>query len=213
MTGEVSLFEANVELGNEAQLWDEFTPVLYRLKLGLSCTIGGRVIGDTTEATFGLREFAVQGTQFTLNGRPVFLRGNVDCAVYPKTGYAPMDVESWRRVWRTHKEFGFNSVRFHSWCPPEAAFVAADEAGMLLAPEVGEWSDVTTREQEDFFRRESAAILRQFGNHPSFVMMGLGVEKGGSTEIFTRLITKWQEDRRRMYGIKTSSLSNPPEID
>ena len=30
-------------------------------------------------------------------------------------------------------------VRFHSHCPPEAAFFAADEMGILMQPELSHW--------------------------------------------------------------------------
>jgi hypothetical protein len=45
-------------------------------------------------------------------------------------------------------------------------------------------------------------------------MMGLGNEKGGKQEIFTRLVTEWQKDRRRVYSIKAAPTApNPPEVD
>lgn len=216
IAGAKSVVEMQFPLGADARTWDEFSPALYRLKLKLTGNLGDRSLSDTREVVFGLREIATRGTQFTLNGHPIFLRGNVDCAVFPKTGYAPMDVAAWRKVWRTHKAFGFNAVRFHSWCPPEAAFAAADEVGILLAPEVSEWSWVTTPKQEDFFRRESAAMFRQFGNHPSFALMGLGNELGGDTKIFERLLTEWKKDPRRVYSLKAhraDSPTNPPAVD
>ena len=57
VTGEESLVEAEFRLGDEAQLWEEFSPALYRLTLRLSCTIGDRGADDTAEVSFGLREF------------------------------------------------------------------------------------------------------------------------------------------------------------
>ena len=202
-------FETELALGPDAPLWEEFTPVLHRLR----ATLAQGDFRDTREVAFGLREFSVAGTQFVINGRPVFLRGNTDCAVFARTGYAPMDFESWRQIWRIYKEWGFNHARFHSWCPPEAAFAAADETGIYLAPEVSEWSWVRLPEQEAFFRRESAAMLRRFGNHPSFVMMALGNEIGGDKAIFSRLLAEWKQDSRRVYSIKANSRANPPEID
>ncbi len=202
-------FTAELALGADAPLWDEFTPALHRL----TATLSGGEFGEVREVAFGLREFAVAGTQFALNGRPIYLRGNTDCAVFAQTGYAPMDVAAWRHIWGIYKEWGFNQARFHSWCPPEAAFVAADAIGIYLAPEVSEWSSVRSPEQEAFFQRESAAMLRRFGNHPSFVMMALGNEMGGDQTIFSRLLAEWKKDPRRVYSIKANSRANPPEID
>ena len=61
-----------------------------------------------------------------MNGRPVFLRGTLECSVFPLTGYPPTDVPAWQRIYRIMKSYGLNFIRFHSWCPPEAAFAAAD---------------------------------------------------------------------------------------
>ena len=82
-----------------------------------------------------MRSFAAQGTQFTLNGRPIFLRGTLECAIFPLTGYPPTDVAEWRRIYRIMKSYGLNFIRFHSWCPPEAAFAAADIEGMIIQAE------------------------------------------------------------------------------
>ena len=84
---------------------------------------------------FGLREFAAKGTQFTLNGRPIFLRGTLECSVWPLTGYPPTDVPAWQRIYKIMKSYGLNHIRFHSWCPPEAAFAAADLEGILIQVE------------------------------------------------------------------------------
>lgn len=197
-------------MGSDIQLWDEFTPHLYRMEVALNTAQGS----SQTALTFGLRDFQVKGTQFSINGVKTFLRGNTDCAVMPKTGYAPMDVESWRKVWQTYKDFGLNMARFHSWCPPEAAFVAANEVGIYLAPEACEWAYVRKESQWDFLRAEARRILETYGHHPSFVMMALGNEFAGNQEFFTDLIEEWKAfDSNRAYTIKANSPSNPDNID
>ena len=205
----LSRIEVEYAMGEDARLWDEFDPCLYRLRLTLS---SGESF-DSRELVFGLRDITVQGKLFAVNGVKTFLRGNTDCAVMPQTGYAPMDVESWRKVWRTYKAFGLNLARFHSWCPPEAAFVAADEIGIYLAPEVSEWSQVTAEDQFDFYRRESLRMFQAYGHHPSFVMMALGNEKGGDKAFFAALVELWKStDDTRLYSIKSNAV-NPPNVD
>jgi hypothetical protein len=199
-------------MGGPVRRWDEFSPNRYQLHVDLECTVGS----SSSRIDFGIRDFAVDGRQFTIHGQKTFLRGNTDCALMPKTGYAPMDVESWRKVWRTYKDFGLNTARFHSWCPPEAAFVAADEIGIYLAPEVGEWTHVGPRKKElqQFLREESLRILETYGHHPSFVMMGLGNEFGGQKDFFAELIETWKAaDPSRVYTIKANSPANPPNVD
>jgi len=192
-------------MGEDVRLWDEFRPALYRMRVVLEVTAGGRNLRDETEVTFGMRRFGVSGTRFEINGRPVYLRGNLECCIFPRTGWPTMDVEAWRRIMRIAKSYGLNHLRFHSWCPPEACFRAADEVGLYLQPEVCEWTHVRTAEQHAFFRRESERILRAYGNHPSFVMMALGNEGYCTPEIMRDLLARWKEDPRRVYTGKCNS--------
>ncbi len=124
--------EVELPLGEQAKLWDEFHPNLYELKVKLTPSAGS---ADTRGVRFGLRDFGVNGRQFTLNGRPICLRGEVESAIFPLTGYPFMDTDAWRRVMKVLKAHGMNHLRFHSWTPPEAAFVAADEEGIIFQVE------------------------------------------------------------------------------
>jgi len=136
--------------------------------------------GDPKTVRFGLRCFGDDGTgRLALNGRRVFLRGETNCAVFPETGHPPMGVEAWLEILETYRAYGVNLVRFHSWCPPEAAFEAADRLGMLMQPELSQWNPRDALESDAawrYYRRELVQILRAYANHPSFVMLTLGNE-------------------------------------
>ena len=119
------------EMGHEIETWDEFNPRLYTRTV--------KYQGVKIPVTFGMREISIKGRQFYMNGRPVWLRGTVENCCFPETGYPPTDVESWLRIFRKCKEYGLNHMRFHSYCPPEAAFVAADQVGFYLQPEGPSW--------------------------------------------------------------------------
>ena len=129
---------------------------------------------------FGIRRFGDDGTgRLALNGRRVFLRGETNCAVFPETGHPPMTVEAWTEILETYRAYGVNLMRFHSWCPPEAAFEAADRLGMLMQPELSHWNPRDALETDaawEYYRRELLQILRVYANHPSFVMLTLGNE-------------------------------------
>ena len=127
--------ELTIKPSDAAKLWSEFSPELYRAEVELR-TAGEATCGDSHATTFGFREIRRQDRKLLINGRPTFIRGNLDCVHFPLTGYPPCDVESWRRVFRIYKQYGLNQVRFHSWCPPEAAFRAADELGIYIQAEV-----------------------------------------------------------------------------
>ena len=114
-------------------LWNEFTPELYTLEAAL--TVEGETYMEKT--FFGFRKVEQGKHHIRLNGRNIHLRGVLDCAVFPRTGYPATDVASWAKIFRTVKEYGMNHVRFHSWCPPEAAFFAADSLGLSDFPGQG----------------------------------------------------------------------------
>ncbi len=186
-------------LGQEMLTWDEFAPAFYQLVATLEYESGS----TDYNTVFGMREFKVNGTQFEVNGRKTFLRGTLECAVFPLTGYPPTDIDSWKKIMQTIKDFGLNHMRFHSWCPPEAAFKAADEIGIYLQVECGAWASIGNGEPIDnFIMAESKRIVMEYGNHPSFCMMAYGNEPGGSDQgiFLTKFLKYWKErDPRRVY--------------
>jgi hypothetical protein len=188
--------QAEVEVDmSDAKLWDEFSPNLSELTVKLG--------DDARSVRFGMREFAAKGTQFTLNGRPVFLRGTLECSVWPLTGYPPTDVPAWQRIYRIMKAHGLNHIRFHSWCPPEAAFAAADIEGIMIQAE-GPQANVpagSDRARDAFIEGEFKRIVDTYGNHPSFCTMTLGNEYGGKDELLTRWVDMLiQRDPRHLYS-------------
>ncbi len=171
-------FEAEFPLGNQSELWDEFNPSLYCLTAALAGA------GDSCSATFGLREISTQGNQLLLNGHKLFIRGTLECCIFPLTGHPPTDVDSWKRVIRVAKAHGLNLIRFHSYCPPQAAFIAADQLGFYYQVETC-WANQSTtlgdgKPVDQWVYDETARILRAYGNHPSFLLMPYGNEPGGS---------------------------------
>ena len=130
------------------------------------------------------KDFHIEGAHFYANGHRIFLRGKHDAAVWPLTGHVEMGVEGWMKYLGTCKEYGINHVRFHSWCPPEAAFVAADSLGIYLQPELPFWGSFDKKDERliAFLHQEGVNILREYGHHPSFRMMALGNELWGDID-------------------------------
>ena len=162
---------------------------------------------DSRTVSFGVRDFAALNGHLTLNGRRVFLRGETNCAVFPETGYIPTDADTWRSILEKYRSYGVNCVRFHSHCPPEAAFVAADEAGMLMQPELSHWDPVhafASAESRRYYASEAKQILRHLANHPSFVMLSFGNELHYDEEagIFVSGLLRElrEEDPTRLYA-------------
>ena len=166
-------------------------------------------------ASFGLREIGASGTQFVINGRKAFFRGTLECAVFPMTGHPPTDVASWRRIIGIAKDHGLNLFRFHSWCPPEAAFQAADELGFYFHVECALWANTSTalgqgKPIDRWLYEEADRILAAYGNHPSFVLMAYGNEPAGEDKTYLNAwVNHYRErDGRRLY----TSAAGWPEI-
>lgn len=174
--------------------WDEFSPTLHDLRVAVN--------GEMQAVKFGIRKLETQGRKLLINGREVFLRGKHDGMLFPMTGYAPTNVESWLKVLRTAKDFGINHYRFHTCCPPDAAFTAADMLGIYMQPELPFWGTVADKpdDEQRYLIEEGSRILKEFGNHPSFVMMSLGNELWGSKDVLNGILARYKsEDDRHLY--------------
>ena len=141
------------------------------------------------------RDFRIEGAHFYADGHPVFLRGKHDAAVWPLTGHVDMTVEGWMKYLGICSAYGINHVRFHSWCPPEAAFVAADSLGIYLQPELPFWGSFDDKDETlmTFLHQEGENILREYGHHPSFRMMALGNELWGSIDKMKEFVDDFRE--------------------
>ncbi len=195
-------FAVKIPMGDTARVWNEFNPALYMLTAVLD---GGK---HSKSVTFGLRDISAAGSQLLLNGQKLFLRGTLECAIFPATGHPPTDVDSWKRVIGAAKAHGLNLFRFHSWCPPEAAFAAADEMGFYLHVEAASWANQSTslgdgKPVDRWVYAETDCILREYGNHPSFLFMLYGNEPGGAKS--GAYLARWVDhckalDSRRLYS-------------
>jgi hypothetical protein len=199
------LIELDYPIGEDALLWSEFSPALYELELILQDRDGN--ILDSKREEFGMREFSANGSRFEVNGQPIFLRGTLECCIFPLTGYAPMDEAGWEYVMQRCRQHGLNHLRFHSWCPPEAAFQVADRMGIYLQVECGSWANQGSTigdggPLDGYIIEEADRILDFYGNHPSFCMMAYGNEPAGQ-EMNTYLLSlmdSWRaKDKRRVY--------------
>ena len=186
-----NVMQVTVPIPEKVDLWDEFHPNLYRMAISVG--------DDYYETTFGMREVSVEGRQIILNRRPIFLRGTVENCCFPETGYPPTDEESWLRIFRKCKEYGLNHMRFHSYCPPEAAFVAADKLGFYLQPEGPSWPNhgvklLSGQIIDQYLLLESKRIIDAYGHHPSFIMMAAGNEPAGN---WVEYCNNWVKEMKR----------------
>ena len=190
--------------------WSEFTPVLQHLTVKLS----GASADDRRDVTFGLREIKADGKRILLNGELFSFRATHDGGGFPLTGYPATDVATWKRIVSICKTWGLNGIRFHSWCPPEAAFTAGDELGFYFQPECGMWNSFDTDgKMLAVLNDETARLLKAFGNHPSLVMLNATNEPAGHyAEQLPTWDKKWHDaDQRRLYSDGTGRFAPPPK--
>ena len=180
------------------KLWNEFTPNLYHLTVS-----DGK---QQKTVTFGMRSFKAQGNRLLINGKPTFLRGTLECCIFPLTGTPPTDERGWMKVFTTAREYGLNHLRFHSWCPPEAAFRVADKMGFYCQVELPNWSLKVNQDSATakFLYQEFNNIIRNYGNHPSLCIISCGNELQPDFKFLNELTHYMKtQDPRHLYVTST----------
>lgn len=178
--------ECDIKIPEDVPLWSDNSPDLVTLEVAVG--------GDIRQLKVGIRRLSHDDRTLLVNGRQAFLRGKHDGMVFPATGYMPTDVDSWLEFFGKLAEYGINHVRYHTCCPPDEAFTAADRLGIYLQPELPFWGTIPDEfgAEHEFLRDEGWRILREFGHHPSFVMMSMGNELWGSKERLNELIAGYR---------------------
>lgn len=203
--------EVRVSLAG-CRLWDEFDPALYTVKASLQNPNAGSSGGGSTDAlstSWGMREIGNRDGLLWINGRRLFLRGTLECDIFPLTGHPPMDKKGWLKVFTTAKAYGLNHLRFHSWCPPEAAWTVADSLGFYLQVELPFWNKNAGKDARlnRFLEEEADRISREYGSHPSFCFWSMGNElEGDFGWLATQVSRLRQADPRHLYTSTTFSF-------
>lgn len=194
--------EKEYALDEDMRLWDEFSPTLYTLQASCHTRQGT----DRYETTFGMREIGHTDGYLTINGNRVFLRGTLECCIFPLTGTPPTDEAGWEKVFSTAKAWGLNHLRFHSYCPPEAAFKVADRMGFYLQVELPNWSLTVGKDTATnrFLYQEFDRIIAAYGNHPSFCMLSAGNELQPDFQFLNAFVGYMKrQDNRHLYATTT----------
>jgi len=212
-----------INLHGSLKKWTEFDPVTYVINANLNI----KKYRDDIDTEFGFVKVSHNKHHILINDQPVFLRGNLDCIHFPLTGYPSTKTEDWIRIFKIYKSYGLNHVRYHSWCPPEAAFKAANRIGIYMQAEASIWIDwwmsepqerpeMDTKgypkglgkdpERDQFAIAEMNRVIDFYGNNPSFTMFCIGNELGNSD---FDVMSKWvgdlkKKDPRRLYAVSTA---------
>ncbi|MEM0965845.1 MAG: hypothetical protein AAGJ81_06835 [Verrucomicrobiota bacterium] len=203
-----NLYETQYQFPSDAELWSEFNPALHEIQVQLRSDWGI----ETDVERLGIRNIVASGTKILINGRETFMRGTLDCCIFPLTGYPPTDKESWLEHLGKMRASGINHVRFHSWCPPKAAFEAGDELGMYLMPEIHIWGDPSNPAFGTWVSDEGKRIIDEYGNHPSFCFFTHGNEpwRGEPNASFLSDLTKEMKayDSRMLHTASANTIQS-----
>lgn len=197
--------------------WDEYNPYVYELTVKIMC--GAQVLCERT-SHFGFRDFTHRELTLYCNDKEIFLRGTHDGMIFPLTGYAPMDLDSWLHVYGMSKEYGLNHYRYHTCCPPRAAFLAAAYLGIYVQAELAFWGSIYDAEdenyngaQQNFLLEEGIRALDAFGDLPSYFGMSMGNELWGSKEEINRIMGVLKtHDNRHLYTQGSNNHQFVPSV-
>ena len=214
-------------LGEHAKEWDEYEPNVYELAVRIMQNqntshmqaASEKILCEKT-SHFGLRDFTYNELTLYCNDKEIFLRGTHDGLIFPLTGYAPMDMPSWIHVYGTSKEYGLNHYRYHTSCPPKAAFLAASYLGIYIEAELPFWGSIYDPEdenynkaQQDFLLEEGLRALDAFGDAPSYFGMSMGNELWGSKNAINEMMGKLKaHDNRHLYTQGSNNHQFVPSV-
>ena len=173
----------------------------------------GKVV-HTRRERFGVRKFEVRGKEFYFNGKPFFVRGFGDDAVYPLTGLSPADRDFHRAHLAKAREAGFNFVRLHTHCELPEYFEAADELGILIQAELPYYSDAPTENFAFDPKRDATELWRNYRRHPSFAVYSMGNEGSFGTALDRQMhvyVKAMDPDRLKINQDCHEAWINPPE--
>ena len=153
--------------------WSPESPDLYLADVTILS--GKTAIHGWTER-FGVRKLEVRGVRFFLNGKPFLVRGYGDDYIYPLTLTSPPDRQAHLRHLKIARQAGFNYVRHHTHCELPEFFEAADEAGILVQPELPYYHDMTCEGFNFDPMRDIRELYRHYRRYVSFASYSTGNE-------------------------------------
>ncbi len=163
---------------------------------------------------FGVRKFEVRGQQFFFNNKPFFVRGYGDDFVYPLTLVSPASREEHLKHFRAARAAGFVYVRLHTHCELPEYFEAADEAGVLIQPELPYYGDYPCEAFTWDPIRDLKELIAHFRRHVSLATYCMGNEgllgRPIGIEIY-KLIKRTDPDRLTLH--QDGTFNTPENSD
>ncbi len=173
------------------KLWDIHTPGnMFNLTVSL-LDWRGRIVDVTYPERIGFRELRIEGRDFYLNGKRIFLSAvPFDNA---QIGAARSAYEGARETMLRLKSFGINLVYSHNYGTEPGDHLsfkeilrAADDVGMLFSlsqPHFGQYNwDTPDADRNNGYARHASFYTRVAGNHPAVVFYATSHNATGYNE-------------------------------
>ncbi len=156
-----SYVNAEIKL-SETHLWQPGEGLLYDLELKFG--------DDTVKTYFGLRDIAIDGYKFLINGKSVFQRTVLDQGFYPDGIYTAPSEEALIRDIELSMAAGFNGARLHQKVFEPVFLYHCDRLGYLVWGEYPNWGlDYSNPAATDAMLPEWTEELERDYNHPSII--------------------------------------------
>ncbi|MBR6702866.1 MAG: beta-galactosidase, partial [Clostridia bacterium] len=154
MNGEIAL--------SEKHLWEPRNGRLYDLKL--------RFGNDEVKSYFGLRDIAIDGYKFRINGKSVFQRLVLDQGFYPDGIYTAPSDEALLGDIKMSMAAGFNGARLHQKVFEPRFLYHCDREGYLVWGEYPNWGlDYSNPAATDAMLNEWCAEIERDFSHPAII--------------------------------------------
>ena len=162
--------------------WTPETPHLVDAEVVVRREDGTEV--DRVASYVGIREVAVGGGAFRLNGHPYDTRSVLDQGYRPETHLASRGTEELRAEVEVIKAMGFNAVRVHQKAEDPRFHHWADRLGLLVWAETAGAYEFSA-EAVELLTTEWMALVRRYRSHPSVVVWVPVNESWGVQDIAT----------------------------
>ena len=154
-------FVTSIKL-SELHLWEIGYGRLYDLELSFE--------EDTVKSYFGMREVALDGLKFKLNGKTIFLRTVLDQGFYPDGIYTAKSDDDLKKDILISKAAGFHGARLHQKVFEKRFIYHCDKEGYIVWGEHANWGmDYTDAIAQGNFICEWTEIIERDFNSPAII--------------------------------------------
>jgi len=186
------------------RLWSAERPDLYVLVLTLKNA--KNEILETAQCRFGVRKIEIRGDVFTINGKPVKLKGVNRHEQHPRTG-KHVDRQTMVRDLELMKQANINMIRTCHYPDQPLFYELCDEYGFYVMDEANQESHGfgignSILGDDPIWKKShvdrAAALVQRDKNHPCVIFWSLGNEGGKGRNLIAMADTVKKLDQTRL---------------